>query len=160
VNCLQPLRDRVRSYAMTSLLFQPDSNYKYSNAGINTAGRILEVVSGAEARKDPLMSDADSDGSYIRIQLARPVPPEGTFRVIFREVPCHPQQPRPRVLNVFPNFPLFPESQKRFLGNVQGEVRIHPAGVRQSPNFPTVRLIQRLEDRPPGGSRVRVRNLR
>ena len=43
---LLPLRVAVRSYAMTPLLFDPESNYQYSNAGINTAGRILEVVSG------------------------------------------------------------------------------------------------------------------
>jgi CubicO group peptidase (beta-lactamase class C family) len=43
---LLPLRDAVRSYAMTPLQFEPDSNYQYSNAGINTAGRIIEVVSG------------------------------------------------------------------------------------------------------------------
>jgi CubicO group peptidase (beta-lactamase class C family) len=41
-----PLRDAVRSYAMTPLQFEPGSKYQYSNAGINTAGRILEVVSG------------------------------------------------------------------------------------------------------------------
>lgn len=41
-----PLADRVRSYAMTPLKFQPDSKYQYSNAGINTAARIIEVVSG------------------------------------------------------------------------------------------------------------------
>lgn len=41
-----PLGDRVRSYAMTPLQFQPDSKYQYSNAGINTAARIIEVVSG------------------------------------------------------------------------------------------------------------------
>ena len=35
-----------RSYAATPLDFEPDSNCKYSNAGINTAGRIIEVVSG------------------------------------------------------------------------------------------------------------------
>lgn len=40
------LRDAVRSYAMTPLQFEPDSKYQYSNAGINTAGRIIEVVSG------------------------------------------------------------------------------------------------------------------
>jgi CubicO group peptidase (beta-lactamase class C family) len=40
------LRDAVRSYAMTPLQFEPGSKYQYSNAGINTAGRILEVVSG------------------------------------------------------------------------------------------------------------------
>jgi CubicO group peptidase (beta-lactamase class C family) len=43
---LLPLRDAVRSYAMTPLQFEPDSKYQYSNAGINTAGRIIEVVSG------------------------------------------------------------------------------------------------------------------
>lgn len=41
-----PLADRVRSYAMTPLDFEPDSKYQYSNAGINTAARIIEVVSG------------------------------------------------------------------------------------------------------------------
>lgn len=41
-----PLADRVRSYAMTPLEFEPDSKYQYSNAGINTAARIIEVVSG------------------------------------------------------------------------------------------------------------------
>jgi len=41
-----PLSARVRSYAMTPLEFEPDSRYQYSNAGINTAARIIEVVSG------------------------------------------------------------------------------------------------------------------
>lgn len=41
-----PLRDAVRSYAMGPLQFAPGSKYQYSNAGINTAGRIIEVVSG------------------------------------------------------------------------------------------------------------------
>jgi CubicO group peptidase (beta-lactamase class C family) len=43
---LLPLRDAVRSYAETPLLFQPGTKYKYSNAGINTAGRLIEVLSG------------------------------------------------------------------------------------------------------------------
>jgi len=43
---LLPLHVAVRSYAMTPLQFAPDSAYAYSNAGINTAGRIIEVVSG------------------------------------------------------------------------------------------------------------------
>jgi len=43
---LFPLLVGARSYAMTPLLFQPDSKYSYSNAGINTCGRIIEVVSG------------------------------------------------------------------------------------------------------------------
>lgn len=43
---LLPLRDAVASYAMTPLDAQPGTRYQYSNAGINTAGRIIEVVSG------------------------------------------------------------------------------------------------------------------
>lgn len=43
---LYPLSLRVQSYAMAPLEFEPDSRYQYANAGINTAGRIIEVVSG------------------------------------------------------------------------------------------------------------------
>lgn len=43
-----PLKDAVRSYAMTPLLFEPGTQYVYSNAGINTAARLLEVVSGTK----------------------------------------------------------------------------------------------------------------
>jgi CubicO group peptidase (beta-lactamase class C family) len=39
------LRDAVRSYALTPLQSEPGTRYAYSNAGINTAGRIIEVVS-------------------------------------------------------------------------------------------------------------------
>jgi CubicO group peptidase (beta-lactamase class C family) len=40
------LKDAVRSYAMTPLAFEPGTKFLYSNCGINTAGRIIEVVSG------------------------------------------------------------------------------------------------------------------
>jgi CubicO group peptidase (beta-lactamase class C family) len=43
---LLPLSARVRSYTMLPLDCEPDTKYQYSNAGINTAGRIIEVVSG------------------------------------------------------------------------------------------------------------------
>lgn len=43
---LLPLRVAAASYAMTPLEFEPGDKYQYSNAGINTAGRIIEVVSG------------------------------------------------------------------------------------------------------------------
>ncbi len=43
---LLPLAARVRSYAMTPLDSEPGTNYRYSNAGINTAARIIEVVTG------------------------------------------------------------------------------------------------------------------
>jgi len=42
----------------------------------------FEVVSGAEARKDALMADADLDTDYIKVTLARPVPENGQGRVI------------------------------------------------------------------------------
>lgn len=41
-----PLRVAVLSYAAQPLLWEPGTRYKYSNAGINTAARILEVVTG------------------------------------------------------------------------------------------------------------------
>ena len=41
-----PLNMAVMSYALTPLKTEPGSKYDYSNAGINTAGRIIEVVSG------------------------------------------------------------------------------------------------------------------
>jgi CubicO group peptidase (beta-lactamase class C family) len=43
---LLPLRVGALSYAATPLVFEPGSRYQYSNAGINTAGRIIEVISG------------------------------------------------------------------------------------------------------------------
>jgi len=48
---LFPLALRVRSYAMMPLDFEPDTKYKYANAGINTVGRIIEVVSGMPYEK-------------------------------------------------------------------------------------------------------------
>jgi len=40
-----PLAVAVRSYAMSPLQTEPGTKYQYSNAGINTAARVLEVVS-------------------------------------------------------------------------------------------------------------------
>ncbi len=41
-----PLVDAVKSYAKTPLQTEPGTHYQYSNAGINTAARIIEVVTG------------------------------------------------------------------------------------------------------------------
>jgi CubicO group peptidase (beta-lactamase class C family) len=43
---LLPLNQAVRSFAAEPLIFQPGTAYSYSNEGINTAARIIEVVSG------------------------------------------------------------------------------------------------------------------
>jgi hypothetical protein len=42
----------------------------------------FEVVSGAEARNDALMPDADLATNYIKVMLARPVPEHGQGRVL------------------------------------------------------------------------------
>src|ERR1700729_1675966 len=42
----------------------------------------FDVVSGAQARMDPLMPDADLDTHFIKVTLARPVPLHGEGRVI------------------------------------------------------------------------------
>jgi CubicO group peptidase (beta-lactamase class C family) len=42
----RPLREAVLSYALTNLKFEPGTKSEYANSGINTAGRIIEVVSG------------------------------------------------------------------------------------------------------------------
>jgi hypothetical protein len=42
----------------------------------------FEVVSGADARNDPLMSDADAATDYIKVTLARPVPQDGQGRAL------------------------------------------------------------------------------
>jgi hypothetical protein len=42
----------------------------------------FETVSGAEARKDPLMANADASMDYIKVYLARPVAGEGQGRVL------------------------------------------------------------------------------
>ena len=41
-----PLREAVLTYALGPLTFEPGTRYEYSNAGINTAGRLIEVVGG------------------------------------------------------------------------------------------------------------------
>ena len=41
-----PLAKAVERYAASDLLFEPGADYSYGNAGINTAGLIIEIVSG------------------------------------------------------------------------------------------------------------------
>jgi CubicO group peptidase (beta-lactamase class C family) len=46
-----PLRSAVMTYAQIPLTFEPGTEFHYSNAGINTAGRIIEIVSGMPYEK-------------------------------------------------------------------------------------------------------------
>lgn len=43
---LLPLKEAVHTFAAEPLVFQPGTNYQYSNEGLNTAARIIEVVTG------------------------------------------------------------------------------------------------------------------
>lgn len=45
------LQVAVESYAVENLRFEPGSKYEYSNEGTNTAGRIIEVVTGLPYEK-------------------------------------------------------------------------------------------------------------
>ena len=42
----------------------------------------FEIVTGSEARKDPLVPDADPETRYIKVTLARPVPDRGQGRLV------------------------------------------------------------------------------
>lgn len=46
-----PLRQRVQSYPLATLMFEPGSDFSYSNAGVNTVARIVEIVSGMPYEK-------------------------------------------------------------------------------------------------------------
>lgn len=55
----------------------------------------FEVVNGAEARKDPLMPDADPETQYIKVRLARPVPANGgRARIVILKTYRDPQSYR------------------------------------------------------------------
>lgn len=46
-----PLRESALVYALTPLQFEPGSRWAYSNPGINTLGRVIEVVTGEDYAK-------------------------------------------------------------------------------------------------------------
>ena len=48
----------------------------------------FDVVRGEEARKDPLMADADAGTNYIKVHRARPVPKDGQGRLQDQHVPA------------------------------------------------------------------------
>jgi len=46
-----PIHIAVKSYAMCPLIFEPGTKYEYSNAGTNTVGRLVELLSGMPYEK-------------------------------------------------------------------------------------------------------------
>jgi CubicO group peptidase (beta-lactamase class C family) len=93
----RPLRECVVSVAMTPLAFPPGTKYEYANGGTNTAGRILEVVSGQPYEQfvqqrifDPLgMSDTTFFPSETQVnRLAKSYAP-GPDGVGLVETPIH-----------------------------------------------------------------------
>ena len=69
------LASRVYDYVSTPLLFEPGTKNSYSNAGINTAGRIVEVVSGL------------SYGEFMKERLFKPCGMvDATFRMTTRQL--------------------------------------------------------------------------
>ena len=46
-----PLKDQVLSFAAEPLMFQPGTSWSYSNEGIDTAARVIEVVTGMPYKK-------------------------------------------------------------------------------------------------------------
>ncbi len=55
------LADDIRQYAAAPLKWEPGTKFEYNNAGINTAGRIIEVASGM------------SYGEFIKQRLLEPL---------------------------------------------------------------------------------------
>ncbi len=47
----QPLDQQVLSFTMNPLEFQPGEGYRYSNQGIDTVGRVIEIASGMPYEK-------------------------------------------------------------------------------------------------------------
>ena len=68
-----PLAVAVRCHAQLPLLFEPGSGYRYSNAGINACGRVIEVVAGMPYEE------------FLETRLFRPL---GMTDTTFRPVPA------------------------------------------------------------------------
>src|SRR5580692_10069220 len=66
----------------------------------------FEVVSGIQARQDPLMAKADPGTNYIKVTLNRPVPPHGQGRLIIVKTYKDPKSYFPDATGIVFNRPL------------------------------------------------------
>src|SRR5262249_46835662 len=70
--------------------------------------------------------------------------------MILRQVAGHADQPGPRIEDLFPRFPLLPQTKKRFLCDVECCICVHPARIGERPDLPAVPLVEGLELGPQG----------
>jgi hypothetical protein len=96
----------------------------------------FEVVSGAEAVKDPLLKGEDTSVDYIKVQLARPVPPEGQARLLilktYKDAKSYYREGDTIVFNrslgVPRNSVVLPAGYELVACNIPSQVLIQPDG--------------------------------
>ena len=101
-------------------------------------GKPLEfqVVSGADARNDPLMPDADNDTNYIKVQLARAVPQDGQGRLLilktYKDAKSYYREGEAivfaRSLSIKRNSVVLPAGYELVASNVPSQVLTEPDG--------------------------------
>jgi len=96
----------------------------------------FEVVSGSDAVEDPLMKGADSSVDYIKVHLARPVPPEGQARLLilktYKDPKSYYQEGEAivfkRALSIPRNSVVLPAGYELVACNVPSQVLPEPGG--------------------------------
>jgi hypothetical protein len=96
----------------------------------------FEVVSGPDAVKDPLMKGGDSSVDYIKVHLARPVPPEGQARLLILKTYKDPKSYYQdgeaivfkRPLSIPRNSVVLPSGYELVACNVPSQVLAEPSG--------------------------------
>jgi hypothetical protein len=96
----------------------------------------FEVVSGSDAVKDPLMKGEDSSADYIKVHLARPVPPEGQARLLILKTYKDPKSYYregdaivfKRPLSIPRNSVVLPSGYELVGCNVPSQVLAEPSG--------------------------------
>ncbi len=96
----------------------------------------FEVVSGEEAAKDPLMKGADASEDYIKVYLARPVPPEGQARLLilktYKDAKTYNREGDAivfnRLLSIPRNSVVLPAGYELVGCNIPSQVLVEPDG--------------------------------
>ncbi len=96
----------------------------------------FEVVSGEDAVKDPLMKGEDTSVDYIKVHLARPVPPDGQARMLILKTYKDPKSyfregdtiVFNRLLSIPRNSVILPAGYELVSCNVPSQVLAQPDG--------------------------------